>query len=237
MSARSETGGIDSDEDDEETVVTVLQRTHRWECAGRRGARAPPDIRRDPSNTGIFASVPCESSVHWCVHHRERTERKRSGAYARATQRRSSARRGGSITTDRRPCYHPPVRCSGSAADDDGVGALGPRRPLVHRTVAPAILSEPSLSSLPLSISLVPSRSHDSSPSSPSSSLLFSSLLFAPSLPTPRPPPSVLPLLPRNLRRCTRRPPLPITTVSARARYLRQLTSRTYTCPVCLSHR
>lgn len=79
--------------------------------------------------------------------------------------------------------------------------------------VAPAILSVPSLSSLPSLASLSRSPPPPLHP-----------------LPVPRHPRHPLPtrsLLPRNLRRCTRRPPLPITTARARARYLRQLTSHT----------
>lgn len=186
MNARSETDGIDSDEDDQEMV---LQRTHRWGCAGRRGARARQ----------ISGEIPhrdiCECPL-W-VHHRERTERKRSGdcgtvvavhtAYARATQRRSSARRGGSITTDRRPCYHPPVRCSGSAADRRR-RCRRPRPSPPPRTPYPSprpfLVNHPSLCFLSRSLPL----SSSSLPRLVSSPLLFSSLLLLAPLPFARHP-------------------------------------------------
>lgn len=188
VNARDETRRIDSDGDgdDDDDDETVLQGTHRSDRT-RRGARRTLR-RRWP--WGVRGSR---------AHHRERTEQcSRSGTVAvrAATQRRSSARRGGSIPTDRRPCYHPPRallrRCRRPRPSPP------PRTP----SPRPFLANHPSLRFLSPS----PSRA-------------------------PCPPA----LLPRNLRRCTRRPPLPITTASARARYLGRLTSRTYV--PCLSHR
>lgn len=204
---------------------------------GRRYSRGPIGERRRTSWRALPPEYPkreralrqgcaCGSRVH---HRRERTERsraERSGTVAVPTRARLSVEAplgtavryrltGGHVTTP--PCAAP-ARRSTTVSAPSALAAPS-------YAVAPAILSEPSLSSLPLSVSPSPVSPPRPPRLVPLLFLLVSLLL---------PPPSAHPLLPRNLRRCTRRPPLPITTASARARYLRQLTSRTYVPGVCL---
>lgn len=179
-------------------------------------------------NAGVAARAPAgyperPSRPLW-----SRTEQ-RCRAYARASQRRSSARHGGSIPTDRRPYCHPPALARPAAVS--APSALAP-----SYAVAPAILGEPPLSLRARASSLL------FLPRLPVTLLLslYTSLLFCPldssplfpptPPPPPRPPPP--PPLPRNQRRCTRRLHhyrlLSLAPARARARYLRRLTSRTY---------
>jgi len=181
-----ETSGNDGDED----VLRGCAGSHRW----------VPDV--------MARARACQISGG-SVHHLE-TKRNwaepcsLSRASTRETQRRElcTARR---FDTDWPTAMLPPPRCCSG-----GVGALA----APSYTVTPAILSEPPLPSLPLSLSF----SLVSPPLPRSLPILCSSPALPPPLPSP----------PRNLRRCTRHPPLQWLLSLAPARYLRQLTSRTY---------
>lgn len=160
------------------TATTTRRRYSRGPIGERRRTswRAfPPEYpKREPCETGVRVWVPRSR-----VHHRERTERSRAERSVPTRARLSvgaplgTAVRyrltGGHVTTP--PCAAP-ARRSTTVSAPSALAAPS-------YAVAPAILSEPSLSSLPLSVSPSPSPVSPR-PSRLSLSLSSSSFLSSP---------------------------------------------------------